>query len=497
METKTTGAATYSPEDNKLRLYVGRVSREEFLKLRAEGWVTLHKQREAGGGDFAAVWTPSRRDTALEYSGGIIEDEDMGPAERAADRAERFSGYRDKRTLNATDHADGYEAAPTAHGYQDPERAERAAEKHDRMADRAGDAWSKAEYWQRRTAGVIAHALHLAAPGVRMGRIKTLEAELRRYAGSGCDWETHLTLRLAYENQMLAAQGGRLEQYEVLAGGKIGGKLILKASKSNVTGRVTSVKLLGPKVGSGWHYQVSNIPGTEFAEYHFDTERMNPDSYTPPTPESLAELAKFKAGQKAAAPVKDPCPLINPTDADAERLQAVWNERARLAYSESMLRQYGKGYDKDWKPSTVCRITQAVYSAASNGSYARAETRGVGADCELRGTHYNAKVIKELCQIRTTGSDGNIYGAKRVIVLTDKPQKPIPVSVWEKSAPEVAKPSYTIKCSACGYTERRSMWEKTSNVLFPAAIVCPFCDMIHAETNADLTAPTAAQAVNA
>ncbi len=43
-----TGRATYSPEDNKLRLYVGRVPREEFLKLRAEGWTTLHKQREAG-----------------------------------------------------------------------------------------------------------------------------------------------------------------------------------------------------------------------------------------------------------------------------------------------------------------------------------------------------------------------------------------------------------------------------------------------------------------
>ena len=48
------GRATYCPEDNKLRLYVGRVPREEYLKLRAEGWTALHKQREAGGGDFVA-----------------------------------------------------------------------------------------------------------------------------------------------------------------------------------------------------------------------------------------------------------------------------------------------------------------------------------------------------------------------------------------------------------------------------------------------------------
>ena len=166
--TEYHGRATYSPEDNKLRLYIGRVPRDEYLKLRADGWITLHKQREAGGGDFAATWTPGRRDTALEYA-GIIEDEDMGPEDRAADRAERFSGYLGRRLNEATGHADGYEAGPQAHGYQDQARAERAAARHDRQGERAGDAWSKAEYWQRRTAGVIAHALYVSSPGVRMG----------------------------------------------------------------------------------------------------------------------------------------------------------------------------------------------------------------------------------------------------------------------------------------------------------------------------------------
>lgn len=171
--------ATYSPESNKLYLYVGRVPRDEYLKLRAEGWKALHKQREAGGGDFVATWTPSRRDTALEYA-GIIEDEDMGPEERAADRAERFAGYREKRTVEATGRADTYDAGPSAHGFQSAARAERAAARHDRQAGRAVDAWDKAEYWQRRTAGVISHALYKSSPSVRMGRIKTLEADLRK-----------------------------------------------------------------------------------------------------------------------------------------------------------------------------------------------------------------------------------------------------------------------------------------------------------------------------
>ena len=62
------GRATYSPEDNKLRLYVGRVPRDEYEALRAQGWTSTPKQ----DCDFVAVWTPDRRDTALDYA-GIIE----------------------------------------------------------------------------------------------------------------------------------------------------------------------------------------------------------------------------------------------------------------------------------------------------------------------------------------------------------------------------------------------------------------------------------------
>lgn len=534
--------ATYCPEDNKLRLYVGRVPRDQYLKLRAEGWVALPKQREAGKGDFAATWTPGRRDTALEYA-GIIEDEDAGPEERAADRAERFSGYRDKRTTEATHHADRYDAQPSAHGFQDEKKAARAVSRHEKIGDRAGDAWSKAEYWQQRTAGVISHALYKSTPGVRMGRIKTLEAELRKcragldeysklwrdmqklaamtdatkqtelvlhYVGSrsiwadykhprpaqiaatiratgharaeelaelystretslytmmsaeyepitgaeACalffsdhrepkqetSWTTHLTLRLAYENQMLAAQGGRLEQCEVLPGGKLGGKLIIKVSKSSVTKRATSCDILGPKV-SGYTYKAANIPGTEFAAYKFDLERINPESYTPPTPESLAELKAFNDSRKAIAPKKAPCPLINPTDADAERLQALWNERAkaehdaRNTYSSETARAM---HAAEFKLSEVCRITQATYSANAGGTYSKAETRGICAGGYEQPRYYGAadKYGKPVCMLRTTHGEK----ADRVIVLTDKPQKPFPAAVWEKYVAPVAKP---------------------------------------------------------
>jgi hypothetical protein len=526
------GEATYCPEDNKLRLYVGRVPREEYLKLRGEGWVALHKQRETGGGDFAATWTPSRRDTALEYA-GFIGDEDQGPAERAADRAERFSGYLGKRLNEATGHADNYDAGPAAHGYQSQARAERAAARHDRIADRAGDAWNKAEYWQRRTSGVIGNALYKSAPGVRMGRIKELEKHIRasekaraEYAGkfgewqriaamadtakqnalarqmayyehgdfihprtgkksylfdharaeegrnadplTGAelaalwlsenkplcaegDWLTHYRLRLAYENQMLAAAGGMLEQCEVLPGGKLAGKLIIKVSKSSATGRATSCDVLGPKV-SGYTYKTANIPGTEYAAYKFDLERIKPDAYTPPTPESLAELAAFNAAKKAGAPKSAKAPLINPTDAEAERLQTVWNDRALARFQESIFRQYGNGknwveyIEKNFKPSTVCRITQAVYSANSKGAHGRAEIENIGSGAIRQGKSYNAAKIAAVCQMRTTWGDGEANGgpAPRVIILTDKPQKPLPAEIWGAIVPALPAQPETV-----------------------------------------------------
>lgn len=460
----STHTATYSPEDNKLRLYVGRVPRDEYEALRAEGWTSTPKQ----DCDFVATWTPARRDRALSYA-EIIEDEDQGPAERAVDRAERFGGYREKRLDEATSHADNYEGQGQYHGAQSIGRAVRAADHHDRTGSKATDAWSKAEYWQHRTAGVIAHALYVFAPGVRMGRIKTLEAELRAMearfipadnqelmqedkAGelvphvwcgqgrggywvaksllpaieAGCqEWMTHLKLRIAYENQMLEAQGGRLASVDIEVGGRIGGKLVMKVSKSPATGRVTSVALKGPAV-TGWTYKAKNVPGTDYALYQFETERMAQNAYTAPTEESLAELKALKVAQKAAAPAKEACLLVNPTDKDAERLQALWNEEAR---QEQEARKKRNGWAPNAAESKVIRCTQAWYSAQSKGSYASVGTSGVyvGGTLETNGTRKEVtKYGVPVCQVRQTSGEPH-----RVIVLTDKPQKPLPVAVWQ------------------------------------------------------------------
>lgn len=536
---QTTGEATYCPEDNKLRLYVGRVPREEFLKLRTEGWTCTPKQREAGGCDFVATWTPERRDTALAYGDGVILDEDQSPAERAADRAERFAGYRDKRTIEAGGHLGRYDSQPLAHGFQSAARAERAAARHDRIADRACDAWSKAEYWTQRTAGVIAHALYKSTPAVRMGRIKEIEADIRRceksrseyqalldtwrkvqaiedpekqtalakqlsgylsgrstYAhprpetvtspyiqknggslyellhmveredgssditgaeacalffsthqelGEEGDWLTHYRLRLAYEEQMLEAQGGRAAHVEMEPGGFIGNYQIHKVNKSPATGRVVSVHV--------WHpgrkvYKLGDrvlSPGLE----QLNVERLSKEAYRPPTDEERAAFVEKvkadKAKRKAEAPPA--IQLINPTDADAQRLQDLWNARAKASHCARHLKSYGRDYAEEFKPVEIIRTTQAQYSASSKGSYARAETTELCKDgYEYRhfsgcyGHEREAALKRQgpvVCKLRTASS-GDFYGPRRVIVITDKPQKPFPAALWEKRAEEVA-----------------------------------------------------------
>ena len=257
-----------------------------------------------------------------------------------------------------------------------------------------------------------------------------------REPATDTDWTRHLELRLAYENQMLAAAGGMLEQCEVLPGGKLGGKLIIKVSKSSVTKRATSCDVLGPKV-SGWTYKAANIPGTEFAAYKFDLERIAPGAYVAPTPESLAELEAFNQARKASAPKSAKPPLLNPSDADAERLQAIINIRAEAEHKR--LNSYGR----DFEPAAVLRITQADYSAASKGSYAKAETRGIcaGGEVELRTWNMYSKerdaerkrMGPAVCELRMCNY------ARQVIILTDKPQKALPAAVWLDLPPVVEK----------------------------------------------------------
>lgn len=506
------GRATYSPEDNKLRLYPFERLPDGLYKLvKAYGFKWAPKQ----GLFVAPSWCPDREDFLLKIC-GEIEDEEQSLAERAAARAERFGEYRDKRHAEAVGRADRFEAGPVVFGHQSADRATRQARRHDRHRLVAVSQWRKAEYWQDRTEGVIANALYRTSPEVRRGRIKTIETEQRKHEkeraeyaerfaawsnvlqlpGADCPiawkdrgiyilpetteagrlafqlsnnrcwgdyqhprqegvkkhlsflladkndpitpaeaatlwlagrrepsnpasksarWSAHYENRLAYERAMLAQEGGMAADLDIVPGGWFGSHQVQAVNRSNATGRVVSVKIWGR---SRWEKSTAPL-----SLISVNIERMAESDYRAPTAEELAQFeAKKKADKKAAQVAKKSAPkapqLINPTDADAHRLQEIFNAAAKLRSPNS-------------KPAEVVRMTQAQYSAASEGTYARYGT----AEITEKLTEKRRGGRQVIFKIRRTGS-GDYYGADRVVILTDKPQKPLPWDLVEAAATE-------------------------------------------------------------
>ena len=187
-----TYTATYSPEDNKLRLYASaRLDPETYQRVKGAGFAWAPKQDL-----FAAAWSPGRADLCEELA-GEIEDEDRSLVERAEDRAERFEGYSEKR---AAESAAAHRAVsaiadhipmgqPILVGHHSEKHARKDAEKiHNGMA-KAVRCWDTARYWEQRAAGAVAAAKYKERPDVRARRIKTIEADLRKRQRSIVDTE--------------------------------------------------------------------------------------------------------------------------------------------------------------------------------------------------------------------------------------------------------------------------------------------------------------------
>lgn len=178
-------SATYSPEDNKLRLYAThRLDEALYERVSKAGFRFAPKQ----GLFVAPMWTPAREDLLLELC-GEIGDEDMSLVDRAEQRADRFDGYSESRARegdaaytnvqNVTEHIPP--GQPILVGHHSERRARRDAERIEAGMRRAVNAWETSEYWTRRAKGALAHAKYKERPDVRHRRIKGLEADSRKY----------------------------------------------------------------------------------------------------------------------------------------------------------------------------------------------------------------------------------------------------------------------------------------------------------------------------
>lgn len=167
--------ATYSPEDNKIRIYSAeRLSPEVYARVKAAGFSWAPKQ----GIFVAPMWTPERADLAEELA-GELGDEDTSLTERAETRADRFDEYHEKRAADSARAAAAVMDENIA-AHHSERQARKAAEAAERNMARAVKMWETAEYWTQRAAGAIRHAKYVERADVRARRVKKIEADQRK-----------------------------------------------------------------------------------------------------------------------------------------------------------------------------------------------------------------------------------------------------------------------------------------------------------------------------
>ncbi|MCD0253077.1 DUF3560 domain-containing protein [Xanthomonas campestris pv. campestris] len=176
--------ATYSPEDNKIRLYpVARLDAETYAMVKGAGFIWAPKQSLF----VAPMWTPAREDLALKLCGDI-GDEDTTLVERQEERADRFSEYSGKRLHEANRAREAVQqisgnipmGQPIMIGHHSQAKAQRDQKRIENGMRQAVVLWNTAEYWTRRAAGAIQLAKYKERNDVRARRIKRIEADKRK-----------------------------------------------------------------------------------------------------------------------------------------------------------------------------------------------------------------------------------------------------------------------------------------------------------------------------
>lgn len=219
-ENEFIGTATYSPEDNKLRLYPNfRLPKELYYRVRRAGFVWAPKQELF----VAPMWTPEREDLLIELC-GEIGDEDTSLVDRAEIRADRFNDYSHKRL----DEANRAHAAvericdhipfgqPIIVGHHSERRARSDAERIENGMRKAVSLWQTSQYWTMRAKGALRHAKYKELPAVRARRIKTIEADKRKRERTKEESERLLTSWQNDDNHLTHERARTIANFERL-----------------------------------------------------------------------------------------------------------------------------------------------------------------------------------------------------------------------------------------------------------------------------------------
>lgn len=198
-----THIATYSPEDNKLRMYPAhRLDADEYSRMKASGFKWAPKQELF----VAPMWTPERADLMIEMCGDI-EDEDKSLVERAEERADRFDDLSEKRAHDADRAHDAVAAIaeniplgqPILIGHHSERHARKDAQRIENGMRKAVQMWESSEYWKQRASGALRNAQYKERADVRARRIKGLEADKRKQEKNKAEAEKWLNAWLKVE----------------------------------------------------------------------------------------------------------------------------------------------------------------------------------------------------------------------------------------------------------------------------------------------------------
>lgn len=190
--------ATYSPDDNKLRLYsTSRLDGDLYDRVKAAGFKWAPKQELF----VAPMWTPERENLLIELC-GEIEDEDKSLVERAEERADRFEDYSEKRASDADSAHKAVKGImehiplgqPILIGHHSERHARKDAERIENGMRKAVKMWETSQYWTSRAAGAIRSAKYKERADVRARRIKGLEADKRKQEKYKAEAERDLKL---------------------------------------------------------------------------------------------------------------------------------------------------------------------------------------------------------------------------------------------------------------------------------------------------------------
>lgn len=219
-DNKFIGTATYSPEDNKLRIYSDfRLPRDVYERVRQAGFIWAPKQKLF----VAPAWTPSREDFLIEMC-GEIGDEDTTLVDRAEERADRFNDYSQKRLTEATHAQEAVSAIteniplgqPIIVGHHSERRARRDAERIETSMRKAVTLWQTSEYWTMRAKGALRHAKYKERPDVRARRINKIEADKRKRERTKTDCEQKLLAWLNDGNPLTHERARAIANFELL-----------------------------------------------------------------------------------------------------------------------------------------------------------------------------------------------------------------------------------------------------------------------------------------